>query len=74
MLRVLADTSVWVAHFRKTERRLTKLLNESRVLMHACVLGELACGNFKNRAATFKDLRSLPWAIEATDEEVLSLS
>lgn len=70
---VLADTSVWVEHFRRAEPRLRELLADSAVLMHPFILGELACGNLKERRALLSYLSALPRATPATDEESLSL-
>ncbi len=39
--------------------------------MHPFVLGELACGNLKNRSEALKLLGDLPAAPTATDTEVL---
>lgn len=46
---VLVDTSVWIDHLRQGEARLSKLLDEGEVVIHPFVIGELACGNLKNR-------------------------
>jgi predicted nucleic acid-binding protein len=70
---VLADTSVWIAHFRQGEPALVDRLREGLVLMHPFVSGELACGNLKDRAAILSDLHALPPAINASHEEVLHL-
>jgi len=68
---ILADTSVWVDHLRTGDAELAALLNGSQVLMHPCVLGELACGNLRNRTEVLALLKDLPRAAVATDEEVL---
>lgn len=68
---ILADTSVWVDHLRAGDAELAALLNGSQVLMHPCVLGELACGNLRNRTEVLALLKDLPRAAVATDEEVL---
>ena len=70
---ILVDTSVWVAHFRKGDSRLSELLSEALVTAHPFVIGELACGNLKNRARILSDLGELPSAISATHEEVMGL-
>ena len=69
---ILADTSVWIDHFRSRDGTLEHALTEGEVLIHPFVLGELACGNFKNRAEILDLLRQLPPAREATDEETLT--
>ncbi len=68
---VLADTSVWIQHFRHGEPRLADCLSQGFVLMHPFVAGELACGNLKNRAAVLSDLHELPQANPASNAEVL---
>jgi predicted nucleic acid-binding protein len=68
---ILVDTSVWVDHLRAGDVELAALLNGSEVLMHPLVLGELACGNLRNRTEVLALLKDLPRAAVATDEEVL---
>lgn len=70
---ILVDTSVWIEHFRYGEQRLAKHLAEGLVLMHPWIAGELACGNLKNRQSVLSDLRALPSARLASDEDVLSM-
>jgi predicted nucleic acid-binding protein len=70
---VLVDTSVWIGHFRKYSPELAELLDEATVLTHPFVLGELACGNMKNRGAVLSNLELLPAAVAATHEETLRL-
>jgi predicted nucleic acid-binding protein len=65
---VLADTSVWVHHFRHGSARLGALLESGAVAMHPFVLGELACGTLARRAETLSDLRALP-LVEAVDHD-----
>ena len=68
---VLVDTSVWVSHLREGNDDLDRLLNDGEVACHPLIVGELACGNLKNRSEILSLLRSLPMAIEAEHEEVL---
>ena len=68
---ILVDTSVWIDHLRAGDAELVALLNGSQVLMHPFVLGELACGNLRNRTEVLALLRDLPGAALANDEEVL---
>jgi predicted nucleic acid-binding protein len=70
---VLADTSVWVDHFRGAVNDLADLLNSNSVLMHPFVLGELACGNLPRRSRVLTELTELPAARRAEDAEVLDL-
>jgi hypothetical protein len=70
---ILVDTSVWIAHFRKGGSSLAELLSEALVLVHPFVVGELACGNLRNRARILTDLEALPSPVSATHEEVIRL-
>jgi predicted nucleic acid-binding protein len=69
---VLVDTSVWVSHFRETNNELTKLLTNAEVACHPFVVGELACGNLKNRTTIISLLEALPTAKTVEHEEVLA--
>ena len=66
------DTSVWVFHLRKGSPELADLLNNGKVLCHPFILGELACGNIKDRAVILSYLELLPMSIVAEHEEVLA--
>jgi predicted nucleic acid-binding protein len=68
---ILVDSSVWIDHLRAGEPVLIQLLNAGRVLSHPFVVGELACGNLKNRETVLSLLQALPAAPVATDQEVL---
>jgi hypothetical protein len=70
---VLADTSVWIQHFRRGEPALAGHLVKGLVLMHPFVSGELACGNLRDRAEVLSGLQTLPAAILASSAEVLRL-
>ena len=69
---VLVDTSVWVSHFRDGNIELANLLNDGNVLCHPLIIGELACGNFKDRNVILSFLQLLPMSVEAEHQEVLS--
>ena len=68
---ILVDTSVWVDHLREGAPALAAALEQASALMHPFVLGELACGNLKNRAEVLRLLGKLPAAPIATDREAL---
>jgi|SRR5208337_941280 len=70
---VLVDTSVWVAHLRDGNIGLEALLNEGHVAGHSFIIGELACGNLKNRPEILSLLQTLPMAIHAEHDEVMEL-
>ncbi len=59
---VITDTSIWVTHLRQGSRQLEKLLIDAEVMSHPFIIGELACGNLKNRNEIISLLQSLPMA------------
>jgi hypothetical protein len=74
MSLVLADTSVWIAHFRKPNPALQTLLTADQVLCHPIVLMEIACGTPPApRERTLSDLRQLRSATVANTDETLAL-
>jgi predicted nucleic acid-binding protein len=74
MSLVLADTSVWVAHFRKPNSALQTMLSADQVLCHPMVLLEIACGTPPApRERTVSDLRQLRSATVANTDETLAL-
>ncbi|HEX5228569.1 MAG TPA: type II toxin-antitoxin system VapC family toxin [Bryobacteraceae bacterium] len=69
---ILADTSVWVDHFRNGNNRLSQALMDGLVLMHPFVIGEIACGNLRSRSKVLADLEQAPPAMIADHHEVLA--
>ena len=69
---ILVDTSVWIDHLRASDAELIALLNRSQVLMHPFVLGELACGNLRNRTEVLALLKDLPQAQSPPTEKSCS--
>ncbi len=68
---ILVDTSVWVAHLRDGTIGLEEALNEGDVVCHPFIVGELACGNLRNRSEILSLLKALPMAVHAEHEEVI---
>lgn len=74
MSLVLADTSVWVAHFRSPNAVLQSLLEMDQVLCHPLVVLGIACGTPPApRDRTLGDLMGLRAAVVATIDETLNL-
>jgi predicted nucleic acid-binding protein len=69
---ILADTSVWVNHFRQNDPQLQQCLLNRQVLTHPFVLGEIACGNLQSRSKLLADLHRLPSSVCAEHDEVLT--
>jgi hypothetical protein len=70
---ILVDTSIWVEHLRLASAILTELLDHGEILGHPFVIGELALGNLRRRDPFLSDLRDLPQAIVADDDEVFRM-
>src|SRR5437660_1972128 len=70
-MRLLADTSIWIDHFRRTDARLEEFLDRGDVVMHPFVIGELLLGHVPRIAEMIEDLKSLPRANVASVDEVL---
>ena len=68
---ILVDTSVWIEHLRSGNPLLAELLEQNRVVMHPMVLGELACGNLKNRQPLLQLWRSLDSLQAVSHDEAL---
>ena len=67
---ILADTSVWVDHFRSGNPELQRQLASRRIVMHPFVIAELALGSLRDRARTLAFLGLLPQARVAQLSEV----
>lgn len=72
-MRVLADTSVWVAHFKQRDEHLAALLDARLVVCHPHVLVEMACGTPPSRRTVLSLLDKLEQAPVATYKELLAL-
>ncbi|MDP2811369.1 MAG: PIN domain-containing protein [Rhodocyclaceae bacterium] len=68
---ILVDTSIWIDHLRSGNPALASLLQGDLVATHDFVIGELACGNLRNRQEVLGLLQSLPRLPAATEDEVL---
>jgi predicted nucleic acid-binding protein len=68
---VLVDTSIWIDHLKKGNAPLEKLLLDMAVVCHPFIIGELACGNLKNRNEILSLLHSLPVAPILEHNEIL---
>ena len=68
---ILVYTSIWIDHLRYGNPALASLLQSEAVCIHDFVIGELACGNLRNRAEVLGLLQSLPRLAAATEDETL---
>ena len=71
---ILADTSIWIDHFRSgnrsTNKEMRKLLNEGQIVIHPSVIVELALGALRDRNKTLALLDRLPQVQVAQLSEV----
>ncbi len=70
---ILADTSVWVDHFRRKDAELVRQLERNNISIHPFVIAELALGNLPDRRKTIVDLELLPMVKTAQTSEVRSM-
>jgi predicted nucleic acid-binding protein len=69
----LADSSIWIDHFKHGNVSLVKCLENDEALCHPFIIGELACGYLPSRASTLRMLQTLPEAPLMQHEELLLL-
>jgi predicted nucleic acid-binding protein len=72
---ILADTSIWIDHFRSGNLRsrnneLRKRLNEGQIVIHPSIVAELALGSLQERTKTLALLDLLPHVRVAQLSEV----
>lgn len=70
---ILADSSIWVDHFRSGDPGLQALLNSEDVIIHPFVVGELALGHIPRYDQIMTMLADLPAIAKADDAEVRHL-
>jgi hypothetical protein len=57
---ILADTSVWIDHFRAGDKALEKALHQGQIVVHLWIITELALGSLRDRTKTLAILDLLP--------------
>lgn len=57
---ILADTSVWVDHFRSANKELRTQLSQGKISTHPFIIAELALGSLRDRTRTLALLDLLP--------------
>ncbi len=60
MKMILADTTVWIDHFRSENARMRRQLDKRNILIHPYIVAELALGSLRERAKTLAWLDRLP--------------
>jgi predicted nucleic acid-binding protein len=57
---ILADTSIWIDHFRSENAEMRRLLNATQIAIHPLIVAELALGSLSDRPKTLLVLDLLP--------------
>lgn len=70
---ILADTSVWVDHFRKRDAALYRELQRNNISIHPFIVTELVLGNLPDRQNAMSSLDRLPMVKVAQVHEVRRL-
>jgi len=73
MKPVIADSNVWIHHWRETNRLLEGMVEVGEILTHPLIIGELAMGTLRNRKSTLWDMTRLGRPPLATDAETLQM-
>ena len=67
---ILADTSVWIDHFRSGNNELQRALNQGQIVIHPWIIAELALGSLRERTKTLALLDLLPQVRVAQPSEL----
>jgi predicted nucleic acid-binding protein len=70
---ILADTSIWIDHFRGGAAQMRGLLRRDQIVMHPFVVAELALGSLHERRKTLGELDLLDQIEVAQMDEVRSM-
>jgi predicted nucleic acid-binding protein len=57
---ILADTTIWIDHFRSENKEMRLLLDRKAVAIHPFIVAELALASLRDRAKTLEWLDFLP--------------
>jgi predicted nucleic acid-binding protein len=67
---ILADTTVWIDHFRSDNQEMRGQLDKLNIVIHPFIIAELALGSLRERSKTLAWLDRLPQAGMAHISEV----
>lgn len=70
---ILADTSIWIDHFRHADAELRRIIEDDLLLCHPSVIGELALGSLRDRGSVLAFLAIQREAVLATHDEVMTM-
>lgn len=69
---LIADTSIWIDHFRKPDLLLAEALEAGSLQMHELVIAELALGSVPDRENLLADLAFLPKLAAVAPTELIA--
>lgn len=70
---ILADTSIWIDHFRHSDAELRRIIEEDMLLCHPFVIGELALGSLRDRETVLAFLAAQRQSAVATHDEIMTM-
>jgi predicted nucleic acid-binding protein len=70
---ILADTTVWIDHFRAENNEMRRQLNSRNIAIHPFIIAELALGSLRERVRTLALLDFLPQVRAAHISEVRAM-
>jgi hypothetical protein len=56
---ILADTSIWVDHFRRRSPEMEKRLSQGQIVMHPFIVAEIALGSLQDRRKKLDGMEAL---------------
>jgi predicted nucleic acid-binding protein len=56
---ILADTSIWVDHFRRRNPKMENSLSRGQILTHPFIVAEIALGSLHDRRKKLDDMEAL---------------
>nr|WP_210282697.1 type II toxin-antitoxin system VapC family toxin [Rhizobium sp. BK049] len=69
----MADTSIWIDHFRQVDAELRTIIEHDLLLCHPAVVGELGLGSLRDRERVITFLAAQRQAFVATHDEVMTM-
>ncbi|WEK06607.1 MAG: type II toxin-antitoxin system VapC family toxin [Candidatus Devosia phytovorans] len=70
---ILADTSIWIDHFRVTNLAVVRAIRERTLVIHPYVIGELALGSLKSRDQTIARLSRFHHLPKVPHDDILKM-
>ncbi len=70
---IVVDSAIWIDHLHRVDQHLIDLMDQRKALMHPFVIGEVALGSLRDRAAFIAIASRLPRPPVADTAEVLNL-